>query len=333
MTILWKERCLSAQTAGVSSGPLQLRRFHHEREKLYSILDPDERNTAFFKLHLEWFREWALEKTLIGLADEFPLLRTELTALVFRKARVKNDEGAELYVSAENGRAGVVALRVERFEQPEELARFLRHEFMHVHDMVNPAFGYSPQMHLPGQNAAQQRLTRERYRLLWDITIDGRLTTSSRATVGNRQQHIASFERAFGFWPESKRDEMFNQLWKNSDPRHGTLLEIAADPREVKSSHEPLPGAPCPLCGFATFNWAEAGRLCGQTLAAMQREFPHWTPEQGACGRCAQIYVAQVPKPAISPVSKSADDVTAAGQAGFEIRDTADVDVCAAVIP
>jgi len=40
--------------------PLQVRRFHGEREKLYAILDPDERNTAFFKLHLEWFREWEL---------------------------------------------------------------------------------------------------------------------------------------------------------------------------------------------------------------------------------------------------------------------------------
>ena len=40
------------------------------------------------------------------ISGGFPLLRTALTALVFRKARVKNDEGAELYVSAENGRAG-----------------------------------------------------------------------------------------------------------------------------------------------------------------------------------------------------------------------------------
>ena len=48
-----------------------------------------------------------------------------------------------------------MALRVERFAQPEELARFLRHELMHVHDMLSPEFGYSPQLHLPGQNAAR----------------------------------------------------------------------------------------------------------------------------------------------------------------------------------
>ena len=270
--------------------PLQVRRFHAERERLYAILDPDERNTAFFKLHLEWFREWELEKMLLGLTDEFPLLRPALSALAFRKARVKNDEGAELYVSAENGRAGVLALRVERFDQPAELARFLRHELTHVHDMVNPAFGYSPQLHLPGQNAAQQRLTRERYRLLWDVTIDGRLVNSNRPTLGNREQHRGAFEGAFGFWPESKREQVFDSLWQNPDPLHQDLLAIASDPRDLKSSHKPTPGAPCPLCGFATFDWTDSLRLTEPTTAALQREFPDWTVEQGACGRCAAIY-------------------------------------------
>ena len=278
----------NSRSAPVAS--LQLRRFHHAREKLYLILDPDERNTAFFQLHLEWFREWALEKALLDLAAEFPLLRETLGTLVFRKARMKSDEGAELYVSAETGRAGVVALRVERFEQPPELARFLCHEFMHVHDMVDPAYGYSPRLHLPGQNASQQRLTRERYRLLWDITIDGRLLSSSRSTVGHREQHRAAFDRAFGFWPESKRDGLFERLWKNPGPCHGDLLALAADPREVRSSPEPTPGAPCPLCGFATFAWADADGLRGQTAAAIQNEFPEWTPAQGACRRCVEIY-------------------------------------------
>ena len=53
---------------------LQIARFQREREKLYAILDPDERNTAFFKLHLDWFREWGLEKLITDLLKEFPLL-------------------------------------------------------------------------------------------------------------------------------------------------------------------------------------------------------------------------------------------------------------------
>jgi hypothetical protein len=270
--------------------PLQVRRFHSAREKLYSILDPDERNAAFFQLHLDWFREWGLEKTLLDLVDEFPRLRGALAALVFRKARMKSDEGAELYVSAENGRAGIVALGTERFDRPDDLAPFLRHEFTHLDDMVDPAFDYSPQLNLPNRNAAQQRLVRERYRLLWDLTIDGRLTTSGRPTVGRREPHRAAFDRAFGFWPETRRDEVFDSLWRCSNPRHHHLLAIAADPRDLNSAHEPVPGAPCPLCGFATFDWANTGDLPAPTTVAIQKEFPQWLPASGACGRCVEIY-------------------------------------------
>ena len=270
--------------------PLQIRRFHRAREKLYSILDPDERNTAFFNLHLEWFREWGLEKALLGPADEFPLLRSAVNALVFRRARIKRDEGAELYVGAEHGRAGVVALCVERFVRLEELACFLRHEFAHVHDMLDPAFGYSAEVQLPGRNAAQQRLTRERYRLLWDIAIDGRLTGSTRATTGSRGQHRVAFDLAFGFWPEVRRDEVFDWLWANRQPRHTDLLALASDPRGLDAAAGPAPGAACPLCGFGTFAWADSNGFSAPTMAAIRAEFPKWTAAQGACRRCVEIY-------------------------------------------
>lgn len=278
---------------------LQVRRFHSEREKLYDILDPDERNEAFFRLHLEWFREWSLEKLLLEIAAEFPLLRTDLNALVFRKARTKTDEGAELYVkeseSCVNSGAGVpllrhavVALRVERFEQRAELAGFLRHEFTHLHDMLNPEFGYSPQLHLPGQNAAQQRATRERYRLLWDITIDGRL--AERGFDSLKQKHRVAFDQTFNFWSKEKRAGTFESFWSNSAPRHEHLVAIASDPRKVKSSSEPQPGGPCPLCAFPTFAWANVEAIARETLVLISSEFPEWSSEQGLCGRCAEIY-------------------------------------------
>jgi hypothetical protein len=154
--------------------------------------------------------------------------------------------------------------------------------------MVNPEFGYSPQLHLPGQNPAQQRLTRERYRLLWDITIDGRLTGIDGSPL--RERHRVAFDRAFNFWPEAKRDEVFYGLWNNPKPNHGNLLAIASDPRNLKAVHEPTPGAPCPLCGFATFHWADAESFSEPTTTAIRKEFPDWMPEQGACGRCIEIY-------------------------------------------
>ena len=284
--------CASGRRRGVPA--LQIARFNREREKLYAILDPDERNAAFFKLHLDWFREWQLEKLLTDLLNEFPVVRTSVKLLAFRKARGRNEEGAELYVSAENGRSAVVALRPERFARDEELLPFLRHEFMHLHDMVDAAFGYSPELHLSGQNAAQQRATRERYRLLWDIAIDGRLTHAKRATTGNCEVHRAAFDRAFGFWPESKRDEVFSNLWSGQNPRHGEMLAIAADPREVRTVHQPLPGAMCPLCDSPTFDWIIGASVDRGVQAAVESEFPAWSPAQGMCGRCHKVYTAAV---------------------------------------
>ena len=207
-------------------------------------------------------------------------------------------------------RTAVVALRVERFNDPDELVRFMRHEFTHIDDMINPAFGYSPELDLPGRNAAQLRVARERYRLLWDITIDGRLavaagvrrrdrgessSSSPPAHPGSydsiRDSHRAAFDRAFGFWPERKRDEVFNSFWRCESPWHADLASIASDPRELQAApHEPVPGAPCPLCGFPTFHWAAATDSDEPTRAAIRREFPQWSAEQGACGRCVQIY-------------------------------------------
>ena len=288
--------CASGRRACIPS--MQITRFQREREKPYAILDPDERNAAFFRVHLEWFREWGLEKLLTCVLEELPGLRESLDSLAFRKARRKSEEGAELYVQTSDPgttlvlqeRNAVVALRVERLSRDEDMLPFLRHEFMHVNDMVSPAFGYSPQLQLTGQNSAQQRLTRDRYRLLWDITIDGRLTRAMRATTVSFEHHRASFDRVFSFWPESRREEVFDSLWNDPHPQHGELLAIASDPRAVRHEHQPLPGAPCPLCGFATFHWATPSQLEGETRQLIAKEFPAWSPEQGACSRCVEVY-------------------------------------------
>ena len=280
--------CASGRRPGAPAP--QIRRFHAEREKCYTVADPDERNAAFFKVHLEWFREWGLENLLTGLLKEFPLLPGALNVLAFRQARGKNEEGAELYVSSTGIRNAMVALRTERFERDEPLLRFLRHEFMHLHDMVNPAFAYSPHLHSCTRNPTQQRITRERYRLLWDITIDGRINRTGRATITSREQHQAIFERAFSFWPDEKRKQVFDSHWEDGAPCHAKLLALASDPRDLSHAQEPLPGSSCPLCNFPTFEWTDMRTLNPDTLATLRMQFPGWTADHGACKRCAEIY-------------------------------------------
>jgi hypothetical protein len=280
--------CASGQCPGISS--LQIGRYHREREKLYGILDPDERNSAFFRLHLEWFREWGLEAALTEPLREFRLLGSVLTNLVFRKCRGKDDEEAELYINEAGQRTGVIALRAERLAQASALGAILRHEFTHLQDMVDPAFGYRPELPWTGAALGSQRLARERYRLLWDVCIDGRLTRAGSQTVATRDQRWLAFRDAFPFWEESKQAAIFDSLWRNLDINHESLQKLVSDPRGLEAGSGPRAGAPCPLCGFPTFAWGAEENLTSGAVAAIRGEFPSWAPEHGACSRCLAIY-------------------------------------------
>lgn len=282
--------CASGRRKAVPA--MQVARFHREREKLYGILDPDERNTAFFKLHLDWLREWGLEQPLTDVLKDFPLVRDQLDTLAVRKSTGKNDEGAELYVNEAGQRTGLLALRLERLTNNAAVRDYLRHEFTHLHDMLNPAFGYSPALDLPGLNAAQRRLARERYRLLWDITIDGRLNAAGHAPMQSREQHAAAFARGYSFWSEQKQAETFATLWHCGTPRHADFLALIADPRGLRDARRPEPGASCPLCDFPTFHWADTRALSCEVVSRITVEFPIWSAEQGLCERCLETYLA-----------------------------------------
>jgi hypothetical protein len=281
--------CASGRRKGVPA--LQIGRFHRQREKLYSIADPDDRNAAFFRVHLDWFREWGLEEGLRAVLAEFPLME-KLAVLAMRKAQSKSDEGTELYVNEEGQRTGVLALRMERLAQDAGLTTYLRHEFTHLHDMLDPAFGYSPALDLPGLNQAQVRLARERYRLLWDITIDGRLARSGHAPFTSREDYAEAFARGYTFWTADQRAVVFESLWLGQHLNHAHFLSLIADPRGLRDAGRPAPGGSCPLCGFPTFHWADPSTTNPDLLSRVAAEFPHWSVDQGFCGRCLETYEA-----------------------------------------
>jgi hypothetical protein len=209
-----------------------------------------------------------------------------------RQTRGKIDEGAELYVNESGQRSAVLALRPDFFAGDGAVLDYLRHEFMHLSDMVDPAFGYSPSFNLPGLNGAQQRLARERYRLLWDITIDGRLADKGHSPMHPKEQHAEAFAKGYSFWPSDKRETVFQSLWQSVKPAHSEFLALIADPRGLRDSQGPAPGASCPLCDFPTFAWASADGLTAHISNRIRSEFPDWQPEHGLCARCLESYEA-----------------------------------------
>jgi hypothetical protein len=254
------------------------------------VLDPDDRAAAFARVHANWFREWGLASILGSAAGRFAVLRQALTALAFRKARGRNDEEAELYRDAEGQCRGIVALRSERFSDDLVLTPLLHHELAHLADMVDERFGYSPDLAPLGQTVSQQRLTRERYRVLWDLSIDGRLTQRGLATVAGAAQRRQELDRGFAFLPEDRRLDLFAALWGGQLARHNDLLQIASDPRGLHHRHTPVPGGTCRLCGFAAFHWTDPATLRPEATKRIRSEFPGWTETESVCARCAEIY-------------------------------------------
>jgi hypothetical protein len=136
--------------------------------------------------------------------------------------------------------------------------------------MLDPAFAYEPEIRLPDSPPAELDLLRERYRVLWDITIDGRLNHE-------RSPRLAEFQKALPAVSEKR----FDELWSKR-PSHPELVALA---KSVLNRAVKTPGAPCPLCKFPTFAWANEF-----ADDAIRRDFPRWLPEHGCCARCAELY-------------------------------------------
>jgi hypothetical protein len=223
------------------------------------------------------FREWgaaALVEGALALAKEVH------RALVAR-SNGPSDEGAELLVG--ETRSVLVRLRPERFLAPAPLVVFLRHEMRHVADMLDPAFGYRPDLGVCGRTRAQDELARDRYRVLWNLAIDQVETPPVDAATRRAQ-----LDRAFAAVSEALRDRLAAAFRDPAARTHERLAAAARDPWAFLGASRkggPSAGSPCPLCGFPTHRWDPA-----PPKEAIARDFPLWSEADGACVQCADIY-------------------------------------------
>lgn len=264
---------------------LLAKRFERDRVRAYEQTDPDARNTAFFRLHLKWFRDLALEDRLLNAVRRFPIIQQTATTLLIRESITHKDEGAELFVRPD-AKNVAIALRSEHFFEPG-FGQWLGHELCHISDMLDPSFGYAPEITLLDAPPAELNLLRECYRVLWDITIDGRLKHDSE-----KAKRRAECAKALA----TVSTDRFDQLWNGPRPSHAELVALAQSVRVVVANE---PGGPCPLCKFPTFAWATANDLSQLIVIAIQKDFPQWSPSHGACARCFELYnTGQLEQPA-----------------------------------
>jgi hypothetical protein len=272
--------------------------FWLEREQLYEDATNENHEKAFNELHERWFNRLGLSQPLQQIFALWPILSTATSRCLLIKARAKKSLGAELYLAPEESglnarerRTIVVQLTPELLAQPCSCLEFLRHEFLHIVDMLDPRFGYEP--HFPRSDAgpAYDHFLKSRYSVLWDITIDGRLQRQGWFPLAAREKHFVLFKRAFQ-GSEEKLSEAFSFFFDCNSHTHRGLMEFAQHPEKWLAGEkmEIASKGRCALCHFPTFHLVNSIALSPDLRIKIQQDYPAWNPEQPICLQCADLY-------------------------------------------
>jgi hypothetical protein len=299
MWLQYEPALLDAVLSGViqereASGDLRFTREYHALTDAAYCVAPSAREEAFQPIHQRLFRQWNLAAPFESVLAEFPTLQEQVQTLWVVRAPTSRDEGADLGFPGRT--AAIVHLLPRRFLDSPNLRRLLRHELTHLTDMLDPTFAYEPTAQIPGTLPAEEPLVRDRYRLLWDITIDGRLLRAGRETVASREQRRTEFDAQFRGVPTPILEGTFRRLWDMPRPSHPQLLEKAIDPGRAlfeawRGTIRSLPGSRCPLCCFPSQSLRQGTvEIPAVVVDEIQQDFPGWRPERGACERCVEGY-------------------------------------------
>jgi hypothetical protein len=112
--------------------------------------------------------------------------------------------------------------------------------------MLDPAFNYSPEIRLPDRSPAEENIVRERYRILWDTTIDGRLARQFPNT-----QPIA--------------DELSSPTTQNLKPTNEGTRAARAERRSIASEPQRGHDGACPSTNDADPSFPKTENLKPKT--------------------------------------------------------------------
>ncbi len=194
-------------------------------------------------------------------------------------------------VASREARTVVIRVPAIAFARPDPLLAFLREELLHVSDMLDPAFGYEPDLaDLTGEPAYLQ-LLRDRYRMLWKTTVQGRLCHRHALPAETRRAARHAFGTTFPMLEPATLDEAFGRFFDATRPDHGLLAGFASRPNGSTPTNGLSAGCLCPLCRLPT-HAPERGALEPDLLRVIRTDFPSWQPGRGLCRQCADLYRA-----------------------------------------
>jgi hypothetical protein len=239
---------------------------------------------------------------LLQVFKLWPILTNSTNRCLLINARSKKSIGAELYLtppesnlSESERRTIVVQLTPELLSQSQTFLEFLRHEFLHLVDMLDSHFGYEPNFPKSEAGPAYDHFLQGRYGVLWDITIDGRLNQRGWLPAAAREKHFAHFKRAFQ-GADEKLATTFAHFFDQNSHRHRELVEFAQHPEKWLAGEtvETSSKGRCAICHFPTFQLIDPSELAADLIAKIQEHYPDWNTTQFICRQCADLYEARV---------------------------------------
>jgi hypothetical protein len=269
-----------------------------QRKRIYEVADPDNRERQFLDLNRTWFDRLGLGNGVEAALREQPLITAQVGNCFIVCTIAAKEESAELFVAQdarlENPpeRTLWVLLRPESLLKAVSLKTFLRHELFHIADMLDPAFAYEPTLPKAEGGPTYDTLITNRYRVLWDVTINGRMLRRGWCDASVREQQFSNFVHAFPML-QDRFEEFFSGFFDSEQPKHADLARFAFDPRQASGNlqRQAAPGTHCPLCKFPTHVYEpEPNHLDAEVLAALKEDFPNWTASLGLCVQCADLY-------------------------------------------
>ena len=276
----------SVLLASDASSPATRRRYRQERNAVYEITETEKRDAAFQELDARWFARLGLGTPLLRLLREFDSILARVSRCLVLPAGRSRDEGADLHDTREAMPALAVKLTPHSLAHFEGIAATLRGELLHVEDMLDPAFGYHRELPASEEGAVYDKLLRDRYRVLWNTSVDGRLVRRGQLPEGGEARRRREFLATFSVLGTDV-GRQFERFFHGPRPSNGELLSFAR-------SVEGRAAGRCPLCRFPTARLRGEGEpLDARVDEAIRRDFPGFLPSQGICMQCADLYEAR----------------------------------------
>ncbi len=223
-SVLLAERRLPAAEAAA---------FRAERDRIYEVDGPDEREARFEELHGRFFLRLGLDRPLHEALAERPELLVRARGCRVLPVVSRSEEAADVRRELDAPKAAaptiVVQLRPPALLDAEALRTLLRRELLHVADMLDPAFGYARELAGGDRDPATLNLLRERYRVVWDASIDGRLCREGFLGSQARVDRRRDFTRAFPL-PGERAEAAFAAWFDEPRPTHATIVAFVQEP-------------------------------------------------------------------------------------------------------